>query len=453
MRKRKDYILDIVSTEFPGMGVAEYQGEKVCVKGTLPGQKVLAQITKKKAGKIHGRLKEVIDDVDYKIEAKCPHFNYCGGCLHQFISYEKQLGFKKNQVLQLFNEEGIEGFEFLGIEASPEIWEYRNKMEFTFGDLEKGGELNLGMHKKASAFGIINTDNCQIVDEDFRVILDTVVKYFRKQDFPHYRIMSHQGYLRNLVIRKGKNTGEILINLVTTSQIDFDLNEITEILKSLKYLGNLKGIVHTINDSLSDVVQADSMEILYGRDYIIEELLGLKFKISPFSFFQTNSKGAEKLYSIVKNFLGNSQNKTVFDLYCGTGTIGQIVAPSAKKVVGVELIEEAVEAAKENAKLNGLDNCEFIAGDVAKVIKDIKYNPDIIILDPPRPGVHPKAMDYVIEFNAPEIIYVSCNPKTLVTDLKVLMEHGYKIEKVKVKDMFPHTPHVESVVLLSKQTY
>lgn len=451
MRKGKEYILDIVDTEFPGMGVAEYEGEKVYVKGTLPGQKILAQITKKKGGKIEGRLKEIIEDVDYKIDAKCPHFNYCGGCSHQFISYEKQLEFKKHQVLKLFKDAGIENFEFLGIEGSPEVWEYRNKMEFTFGDLEKGGELNLGMHKKASAFGIINTNNCQIVDGDFRIALDTVVNYFREKAFPHYRIMSHQGYLRNLVIRKAKNTGEILINLVTTSQIDFNLEEITEILKALPYEGNLKGIVHTINDSLSDVVQADSMEILYGQDYIIEELLGLKFKISPFSFFQTNSKGAEKLYSIVKDFLGNAENKTVFDLYCGTGTIGQIVAPSAKKVIGIELIEEAVEAAKENAKLNGLDNCQFIAGDVAKVIQDIKHKPDIIILDPPRPGVHPKAMEYVIKFNAPEIVYVSCNPKTLVNDLKVLEENGYVIERVRVKDMFAHTPHVETVVSLTKK--
>lgn len=451
MRKGKEYILDIVDTEFPGMGVAEYEGEKVYVKGTLPGQKILAQITKKKGGKIEGRLKEIIEDVDYKIDAKCPHFNYCGGCSHQFISYEKQLEFKKHQVLKLFKDAGIENFEFLGIEGSPEVWEYRNKMEFTFGDLEKGGELNLGMHKKASAFGIINTNNCQIVDGDFRIALDTVVNYFREKAFSHYRIMSHQGYLRNLVIRKAKNTGEILINLVTTSQIDFNLEEITEILKALPYEGNLKGIVHTINDSLSDVVQADSMEILYGQDYIIEELLGLKFKISPFSFFQTNSKGAEKLYSIVKDFLGNAENKTVFDLYCGTGTIGQIVAPSAKKVIGVELIEEAVEAAKENAKLNGLDNCKFIAGDVAKVIQDIKHKPDIIILDPPRPGVHPKAMEYVIKFNAPEIVYVSCNPKTLVNDLKVLEENGYVIERVRVKDMFAHTPHVETIVLLQRK--
>ncbi|WP_392486579.1 23S rRNA (uracil(1939)-C(5))-methyltransferase RlmD [Haloimpatiens sp. FM7315] len=450
MRKGKDYEIEIKNTAFPGMGTGEYEGEKVYVKSAVPGQKILTTITKKKA-RIEGRIKEVIEDADYKIQPKCVDFNQCGGCSHQFISYEKQLEFKKQQVLDLFKEASIEDFEFLGIEGSPEVWEYRNKMEYTFGDFEKGGELTLGMHKKGSAFGIINVDKCQIVDGDFRSILDTVVNYFREKPLPYYRVRSHEGYLRNLVVRKAKNTGEILINLVTTTQLDFDLTELTEKLKNLNYLGTLKGILHTFNDSLSDAVYADKIDVLYGRAYITETLLGLKFNIKPLAFFQTNSKGAEELYSIVRDFLGNADSKVVFDLYCGTGTIGQIVAKNAKKVVGIELIEEAVEAARENSKLNGLDNCEFIAGDVAKVIKDVKYTPDIIILDPPRPGVHPVAMDYVIKFNAPEIIYVSCNPKTLVTDLKVLIDRGYKVEKVKVKDMFPHSPHVESVVLITRK--
>lgn len=450
MKRSKEYIFDITGTEFPGMGTAEYEGEEVCIKRALPGQKVKAQVTKKKAGKFHAKLKEIIEDVDYKIEPKCPHFEDCGGCTHQFITYDKQIELKKMQVLKLFKEANIKDFNFLGIEKSPCIWEYRNKMEFSFGDLEKDGELCLGMHKRNASFSILNTENCQIVDRDFRTILDFVVKYFREKKFPFYRVMSHKGYLRNLVIRKGKNTNEILINLVTTSQIDFNLDEFSNMLLNLNYDGEIKGIIHTINDSLSNTVQADSVEILYGRDYIYEKILGLKFKISPFSFFQTNSNGAAELYSIVKDFLGNCDNKVVFDLYCGTGTIGQIVAPNAKKVIGVELIEEAVEAAKENAKLNGLDNCEFIAGDVAKIIKDINVKPDVIILDPPRPGITPKAMDYVIKFNANEIIYVSCNPKTLVSDLKVLIENGYAVKDVKIKDMFPSTPHVETVVLLNK---
>lgn len=304
---------------------------------------------------------------------------------------------------------------------------------------------------KNKSFGIINVDKCQIVDEDFRKIISLTIEYFRKQNLPYYRVMKREGYLRHLVIRKAKNTGEILVNLVTTTQIDFDLTEYKEIIKNADYKGKIVSILHTENNSFSDAVIPEKVNLLYGKDYIQEELLGLQFKISPFSFFQTNTKGAEGLYSIVREYMGNSDNKVVFDLYCGTGTIGQIVAPKAKKVIGIELIEEAVEAAKENAKLNGLNNCEFLAGDVAEIIKTIKDKPDIIILDPPRSGVHPKALEYVIKFNAKEIIYVSCNPKTLVNDLKVLLSKGYKIIKTRVKDMFPNTPHAETVVKLIKE--
>jgi 23S rRNA (uracil-5-)-methyltransferase RumA len=211
------------------------------------------------------------------------------------------------------------------------------------------------------------------------------------------------------------------------------------------------GIIHSINDSLSDVVAADEIDILCGRDFVEESILGLKFKISPFSFFQTNTLGAEKLYSLVMEFMGSSDSKVIFDLYCGTGTIGQIAAKKAKKVIGIELIEEAVKAAGENAALNGLNNCTFIAGDVAKTVNELTEKPDIIILDPPRPGVHPKALSYVVDFNAEEIIYVSCNPKTLVEDLKMLISSGYVVEKVKAMDMFPNTPHVETVVLIEKK--
>ncbi|NFD04975.1 23S rRNA (uracil(1939)-C(5))-methyltransferase RlmD [Clostridium botulinum] len=451
MRKGKEYEFLIEETEFPGTGVAQKDGVPVYIKGTVPGQKVLAKVTKKRREYAQAKLLEIIENIDYAIENKCPHFGQCGGCSTQYIPYEKQLQIKEEQLLKLFKSKEIKGFDFLGVEKSPEEYEYRNKMEFTFGDMEKGGDLTLGMHVKNRNFSIVTVDNCEIVDRDFRNILTTVVNYFNEKRLPKYRVMSHEGFLRNLVIRKAKNTGEILINIVTTSQMEFDFKEIVDMLLKGECKGEIKGILHTINDTLSDVVQVDKLEILYGRDYIIEELLGLKFKIAPEAFFQTNSKGAEKLYSIVKDFLGDASSKVVFDLYCGTGTIGQIVAPRAKKVIGVELIEEAVKAANENAKLNGLNNCEFIAGDVAKVIKDVKQKPDIIILDPPRPGVHPVALEYVVKFEPKEIIYVSCNPKTLVDDLKYLIDNGYKLEKVKGMDMFPHTPHVETVVKLSKQ--
>lgn len=450
MKKGMIYELNIEETRFPGEGISYLEDKKIYVKNAYPGQKVMARIHKNRKDRAEARVTEVVERAEYEIEAPCPHFYHCGGCTQQFVPYEQQLKFKEDQVLDLFKKAGIDGFNYLGIEGSPEEYEYRNKMEFTFGDMEKGGELMLGMHMPGKSFGIINTDSCILVDEDVRKIHNTVVKYFREATLPHYKVMKHEGYLRNLVVRKAKKTGEILINLVTTSQLDINLDSLKENLVNIEYQGSLKGIIHTINDSLSEVVAADRIEVLYGQDYIMEELLGLKFKITPFSFFQTNSLGAERLYSIVRDFMGDASDKVVFDLYCGTGTIGQIAAGKAKKVVGIELIEEAVESAKENAAMNGLDNCNFIAGDIAKVIQTVEDKPDLIILDPPRSGVHPVALDYVIKFNAPTIIYVSCNPKTLMTDLKVFKERGYEVKQVKVKDMFPQTPHVECVTLMSK---
>ena len=450
MKRGSQVTIKIEKTEFPSVGISEFEGKKLYIKGAFPGQTVKGTVKKKRDTYADVKLVEVLEKAPYEIEAPCPHFGVCGGCSSQNLTYEKQLELLSDEVCELFEDKDIPMGMYLGVKGSENTWEYRNKMEFTFGDLEKGGELTLGMHMKGKSFGVLTVDNCMIVDEDFRKVLTVTVEYFRKQNLPYYRVMKRDGYLRHLVVRKASNTGELMVNLVTTTQIDFDLSGYTELLKLQTYKGKLVSVLHTENDSFSDAVVPEKVNILYGRDYIIEELLDLKFKISPFSFFQTNSRGAESLYSIVRDFMGNGDNKVVFDLYCGTGTIGQIAAHNAKKVIGLELIEEAVEAAKENAKLNGLDNCEFIAGDVAETIKQVKVKPDIIILDPPRSGVSPKALDYVIKFNAKEIIYVSCNPKTMVDNLETLLVAGYKVEKSKVKDMFPNTPHAETVVKLTK---
>ena len=451
MKRGSQVTIKIEKTEFPSVGISEFEGKKLYIKGAFPGQTVKGTVKKKRDTYADVKLVEVLEKAPYEIEAPCPHFGVCGGCSSQNLTYEKQLELLSDEVCELFEDKDIPMGMYLGVKGSENTWEYRNKMEFTFGDLEKGGELTLGMHMKGKSFGVLTVDNCMIVDEDFRKVLTVTVEYFRKQNLPYYRVMKREGYLRHLVVRKASNTGELMVNLVTTTQIDFDLSGYTELLKLQTYKGKLVSVLHTENDSFSDAVVPEKVNILYGRDYIIEELLDLKFKISPFSFFQTNSRGAESLYSIVRDFMGNGDNKVVFDLYCGTGTIGQIAAHNAKKVIGLELIEEAVEAAKENAKLNGLDNCEFIAGDVAETIKQVKVKPDIIILDPPRSGVSPKALDYVIKFNAKEIIYVSCNPKTMVDNLETLLVAGYKVEKSKVKDMFPNTPHAETVVRLIKK--
>jgi 23S rRNA (uracil-5-)-methyltransferase RumA len=451
MRRGSDLTLKIEKSQFPSTGIGYAEDKIIYVKNAFPGQTITGRVKRKREEFAEVKLISVDEKADYEIEAPCPHFGVCGGCSSQSIPYEKQLEFLSEEVKALFTDADVTTGEYLGIQGSPNQWEYRNKMEFTFGDEAKGAPLSIGMHMRGKSFGIVTVDNCKLVDEDYRTIIRLTQDYFRAQDLPYYKIMKAEGYLRHLVIRKAQNTGELLVNLVTTTQIDFDLSEYVKLLRSQNYNGNLVSILHTENNSLSDAVIPEKVNVLFGKDYIRETLLGLQFNISPFSFFQTNSKGAESLYSIVKDFMGDSKDKVVFDLYCGTGTIGQIVAAAANKVVGIELIEEAVEAAKENAKLNGLNNCEFLAGDVAEIIKTVKDKPDIIILDPPRSGVHPKALDYVIKFKAKEIIYVSCNPKTLVEDLKVLTERGYKVVQTKVKDMFPHTPHVETIVKLIKE--
>jgi 23S rRNA (uracil-5-)-methyltransferase RumA len=253
------------------------------------------------------------------------------------------------------------------------------------------------------------------------------------------------------VVRKGKQTGEILINLVTSSQGDLNASGFASTLLSLSLKGTIKGILHTINDSMSDMVQSDETKVLHGTEHINEKLVDLNFDISPFSFFQTNTLGAEKLYDVVRQYIGNTKDKIIFDLYTGTGTIAQIMSPVAKKVIGVEIVEEAVVKAKENASLNGITNCEFIAGDVLKVVDDLEEEPDIIILDPPRSGIHPKAINKITSFTPETFIYISCNPKALLVDLPVFIEAGYEVKKAVAVDMFPMTGHVECVVLITRK--
>ena len=445
--------------QFPNKGMVEVEGEerKVIVKNVLPGQKVKASVNKIRKGKAEGRLLEVLEKSQEEVESACPHFQDCGGCTYQNLPYEKQLELKANQVKALLDPV-CESYEFEGIKASPCQFGYRNKMEFSFGDEYKDGPLALGMHKRGSFYDIVTVKDCQIVDGDFRKILEAVLEFYRQQGAKYYHKLSHQGYLRHLLVRKAVKTEEILIDLVTTTQTEFcggeettQLTELSALLQSLDLKGKIAGILHTQNDRLADVVQNDHTDILFGQDYFFEELLGLKFRISPFSFFQTNSLGAEVLYDTARSYVGETKDKTIFDLYSGTGTIAQMLAPVAKHVIGIEIVEEAVEAAKENAKLNGLDNCTFIAGDVLKAIDLVEEKPDFIVLDPPRDGIHPKALEKIIHFGVEQMVYISCKPTSLARDLEILQAHGYMPEKVCCVDMFPGTVHVETVVLLSQQ--
>lgn len=452
--------------DFPNKGIAVTDdGDRVIVKNTIPGQKVEFVVNKVKHQRAEGRLMEVIEKSPLETEEPCPHFGMCGGCTYQTVPYEKQLDMKLTQVKKLISDaigtEKEAGYEFIGIHGSPKKSEYRNKMEFSFGDEYKDGPLALGMHKRGSFYDLVTVSDCQIVDEDFRTILKVTLDYFSKNNIPYFHRATHKGYLRHLLVRKATKTGEIIVDLVTSTQTE-GFNE-EELLAGFRYAlltrqydGSFKGVLHTKNDSVADVVKNEGTEVLYGDSYFYEELLGLKFKITPFSFFQTNSLGAEVLYETAREFiLGDDKDslngKTVYDLYSGTGTIAQLMAPVCKEVVGVEIVEEAVCAAKENAALNGLDNCKFIAGDVLKVLDEIEEKPDYIILDPPRDGIHPKAIGKIIEYGVENMVYISCKPTSLARDLQVFMDRGYRVEKICCVDMFPNTYHVETVVLLSQQ--
>ncbi len=447
--------------DFPNKGIVDTPEGQCVVKNVLPGQKISFVVQKKRNGRGEGRLLTVEEKSPLETGSACAHFGECGGCAYLSLPYEKQLWIKEEQVRKLLSgvldrQEGK--WEFEGIKASPAVEAYRNKMEFSFGDAYKDGPLSLGMHKRGSFYDIVTVNDCKIVDQDYRSILTYTREYFDGTSF--YHRLRHEGYLRHLLVRKAAKTGEILIALVTTSQTDPDMQEKVFLQKwkdgllNLDLIGKITGVLHVLNDSVADVVQSDRTDILYGQDYFFEELLGLRFKVSVFSFFQTNSLGAEVLYETAREYIGSLYgggipDKVVFDLYSGTGTIAQLMAPAAKKVIGVEIVEEAVEAARENARLNGLHNCEFIAGDVLKVLDEIEEKPDMIILDPPRDGVHPKALKKIIGYGIEKMVYISCKPTSLVRDLEVFLENGYEVERAVAVDQFPWTTGIESIVSLS----
>lgn len=452
--KKGDIIeIKIEDVLFPNKAIASYEGKTVTVKNALLAQTVQARIAKIKKNEVEAKLIEVVKKADYEQAPYCKHFGTCGGCIYQTIPYERQLELKQRQVKNIIDEI-CNDYEMLSIVESPKKLEYRNKMEFSFGDAVKGGPLTLGLHQKNRFYEILTVDDCQIVDEDFRIILKEVLQYFLGNNTSFYHKMSKQGFLRYLIVRKCAKSQDILINLFTSSQEALNEAEFLNILNSLKLSGTIKCIAHSITDSIADVAKAEQFKILYGEDKIEEEILGLKFNVSAFSFFQTNSLAAESLYGVVRDFIGETKDKVIYDLYSGTGTIGQIVSVNAKKVIGIEIVEEAVVKANENVKINKIQNCSFIAGDVLEKVDELTTidganSPDIIILDPPREGIHPKALKKIINYKPKTFIYISCKPTSLSKDLPEFLKEGYRLEKVKCIDMFPMTPNVETVLKLS----
>ena len=451
---KKGQVLEgtIEKVEFPNKGVVTVaeEGKSVIVKNGIPGQKVKFCVNKFKRGNAEGRLLEVLEKSPLETRKPvCSIFPACGGCMYQTMSYEAQMEMKAEQVKNILDEAVDGEYLFEGVKASPKEFAYRNKMEFSFGDEYKDGPLTLGLHKKGSTYDVLTASDCKLVHDDMTKILNCVLEYFKQRNVSYYKKMQHTGYLRHLLLRRGDRTGEILVNLVTTTQEEHDMSPLKEALLNLELEGKIVGFLHILNDSLSDVVQSDETRIIYGQDYFYEKLLNLEFKITPFSFFQPNSRGAEVLYSTVRDYIGDINDMTVFDLFSGTGTIAQVLAPVAKQVIGVEIIEEAVEAAKENAAHNGLSNCKFIAGDVFKVLDEIEEKPDVIVLDPPRDGIHPKALPKILDYGVDKIVYISCKVTSLARDLEMIQARGYEVVKSVAVDQFCQTVHVETVVLLS----
>ena len=501
MKKGQVYEGVVERVDFPGKGVVRVGEETCIVKNCLPGQKISFSVNKVRKGKAEGRLLEVLEQSPLECGSPCSHFGLCGGCTYLSLPYEEQLKVKEGQMRRILKNV-LDGQEipcqWEGIKGSPAEFGYRNKMEFSFGDEYKDGPLALGMHRRGSFYDVVSVTDCRIVDEDYRKILGSVRTYFAEKGISYFHRLRHEGFLRHLLVRKAARTGEILVALVTTTQWPEGcmdtvhcmekghcgepgyqacglIEGFKELLLGLQLDGKIAGILHILNDSIADVVQSDETRILYGQDYFYEELLGLKFKISTFSFFQTNSLSAEVLYDTVRQYIKSaceggdregdvSQGQTtfrgqtadfhpgvVFDLYSGTGTIAQLMAPVAEKVIGVEIVEEAVEAAKKNAQLNGLTNCEFIAGDVLKVLDQVEEKPDLIILDPPRDGIHPKALPKIIAYGVKYIVYVSCKPTSLARDLEVFLANGYRAERAVAVDQFPWTANCEVVCLLGNR--
>jgi len=498
MKKGQVYEATVERVDFPCRGIAQTEDGAVLVKNSLPGQKIKLSVSKVRNGKAEGRLLEVLERSPLETSRTCSHFGVCGGCSYLSLPYEEQLSVKGEQVRRLLSfslDSQEEPWTWDGIKGSPAAYGYRNKMEFSFGDERKDGPLELGLHRRGGYYDVVTVDDCIIVDEDYRLILQTVKEYFARRKVCYFHRMSHVGYLRHLLVRKAARTGEILAALVTTSQdpwgkssepletvksqgeggsefggrnavgqmqgeqlIDGFLQCLLGLQQEGRLRGHYAGILHIVNDSQADVVQSDFTHVLYGREYLYEELLGLRFKISVFSFFQTNTLGAEVLYETAREYIGQlgsdrqdgKPDKVVYDLYSGTGTIAQLMASAAKKVIGVEIVEEAVRAAEMNARENGLDNCVFLAGDVLKVLDTIDEKPDMIILDPPRDGVHPKALPKIIAYGVERILYISCKPTSLVRDLEVFLQNGYVVERAAAVDQFPWTANIETICCLKR---
>ncbi len=446
-----------------GKSVAHLDDGKVLfVENTIPGDIINATIIKAKKSWAEGRITSLVTPSPLRMEPFCEHFGICGGCKWQMLPYPQQLIYKQQQVAdQLLRIGHLELPEMDPIIGSPRERFYRNKLEFTFatqryrtyeelaaaGDAKFPVEPALGFHAPGLFDKVVEIRHCHLQDEPTNTLLRVLRAYTEERQLPYYDTRAQSGWLRNVIIRVA-STGQVLINLV----VHHDNEELRPLLDNV--LANVPGISslnYTINPKMNDTIYDLDVHCYSGKEFIEEQLEDFCFKISPKSFFQTNTYQAEALYRVVRSFVGLSGSETLYDLYCGTGSIGIFCSKGAAKVIGIEAVPDAVADAHENAAMNGLEHCQFFAGDVSDVCTAAFFEehgkPDIIITDPPRAGMHTKLVEQLLLMKAPKIVYVSCNPATQARDLQLLNE-TYKITRLQPVDMFPHTHHIENVALL-----
>jgi 23S rRNA (uracil1939-C5)-methyltransferase len=468
VRRKKFTIKDVRVTGYAaeGKSLARLDGKVIFIEGAVPGDVADVFITRNKKDWAEGKATKITKFSEERVTPFCIHFGICGGCKWQMLPYQKQLEYKEQEARDAFKRIGkLSDVPVLPILGSEDTIHYRNKLEFTFSnkkylpaeELKALGEDEwpggaLGYHVPKLYDKIIDIYECWLMDDVNNSIRNALRDFAKENDFSYYDIKEHKGWLRNIIVRYC-TTNELMVNLV----FGFDDEEKREKICNhlLAKVPEITTLLYTINPKWNDSIYDLDVKTVSGKGYVIEKLEDFEFKISPKSFFQTNTKQAEVLYNVVKDFAALTENEIVYDLYCGTGSIGIFLSKSAKKIIGVDVIEDAINDAKENALLNNLDHASFYSGDVIEICNDeffeIHGRPDLVIVDPPRAGLHQKLIDKLIEIAPPKIVYVSCNIATQARDLQLLNE-TFKVEKLQPVDMFPHTHHIECVALLTKRT-
>lgn len=442
--------MDIEDLAYNGRAVAYIDGKVTFVNGGLPGEKVEARIVKSKKSYNQAKLIKVLTRSPERIDPVCRHYDICGGCTWQDLDYERQLFYKRNQIIaSLKHIGGLENIEIEAIRPSPELFFYRNKMEFSChvapSDISPRGFV-VGLHERGQFDRIFDVAECHLESGLSNRLVNFIREKISDLEIPVYDLVAHQGFLRFIIVREGKNTGQYMLSLVTGNGEFPRKDELTASL--IETFPELTTIVWVVNETITNIAKGKIREILHGPGFIEEDILGLKFRISPGSFFQTNTRQSENLYRAAMELAGITGDDIVLDLYCGAGTIGICAASKTKAVVGIDIEEEAIESARTNARINKLKNCHFYAGPVRQLLSSRELSGqtfDPVIIDPPRAGMHPKALKRLLEINPARIVYISCNPATFARDARDLVGAGYTLGKIIPFDMFPHTMHIELV--------